>query len=78
MGYPLPNRAALGRVDVPKCVEIFVKPIKNNKLMQNEAVYVYKYLTKCISNAVPFGKKNIKKRVLAQKCEVVYSPLFSC
>jgi len=46
--------------------------------MQSEAVYVYKYLTKCISNAVPFGKKNIKKRVLAQKCEVVYSPLFSC
>lgn len=46
--------------------------------MQNEAVYVYKYLTKCISNPVPFGKENIKKRVLAQYYEVVYPPLFSC
>ncbi|CCJ89550.1 hypothetical protein BN132_1478 [Cronobacter turicensis 564] len=40
--------------------------------MKSEAVYMYKTLTKCISNAVRFGKKIIKKRGLAELKKVVY------
>ncbi|EPT7031949.1 hypothetical protein ACVR2T_001672 [Cronobacter malonaticus] len=65
MGYPLPARAATGRVIFSKRVEILVKKLKNSYLTQSEAVYVYKSLTKCISNALRFGKKMIKKRGLA-------------
>ncbi|PPY11692.1 hypothetical protein C5935_11925 [Cronobacter sakazakii] len=66
MGYPLPDRAAAGRVNLQKRPEIPLNKTKNSDLTQNEAVYVYKILSKCISNAVRFGKEMIKKRGLAE------------
>ncbi|KAB1488124.1 hypothetical protein FZI22_12345 [Cronobacter sakazakii] len=67
MGYPLPDRAAAGRVNLQKRYETPLKKTKNSDLTQNEAVYVYKTLSKCISNAVRFGKEMIKKEGLQNK-----------
>ncbi|AHB69309.1 hypothetical protein QMS56_09480 [Cronobacter malonaticus] len=64
-GLPLTSQGGNGEGIFSKRVEIVVKKLKNSHLTQSEAVYVYKSLTKCISNAVRFGKKMIKKRGLA-------------
>jgi len=72
MGYPLPDRAAAGRCIYSKRVEILVKKHKNNDLVKSEADYMYKTLTKCISNEVRIEKKIIKKRGLAELKKMVY------
>lgn len=68
-GLPLTRQGSSGEVNLLKTIEIL---IKKNNLLENEAVYMYKTLTKCISNAVRLGKKIIKKRGLAALKKVVY------